>query len=138
MISQCTLTNAQEPTWNLYPGLPYASSLSVMAVNGTDIYVGGLLSLFSDAHYLAKFNTLTGNFSKVANGTQGEVTALCVRGSELFVGAIDIFGYGTYIGKVDTVSNQWVPMGDGGPTRKRKKQILKQDFCFEALFVFGL
>lgn len=97
-----------------------------MIANGTNLYLGGLLIPFSQAPFMAKYDTLTGNFSAIANGTKGEVHALCVRGSDLFVAAIDIFGYGTYVGRVDTITNQWIPMGDGGPTRmieRKKKKV---------------
>ncbi len=103
-----------------------------VAVIGTDVYVGGD---FTDANnnpaadYIAKWDTLAGNWSALGAQLNGNgalsgarVYALAVSGTDLYVGGLisNVYNGGTYlptaknIVKWDTLTGNWSALGSDG------------------------
>ena len=71
------------------------SSVSAIAISGSDVYVGGQFTLLGDgttsANYIAKWNTTTSTWSTLPSGASngvlyGGVNAIAISGSDVYVG----------------------------------------------------
>jgi len=98
-----------------------------VAVNGTDIYVGGIFSFAGavPANGIAKFDTLTNTWSALGtgggNGVDGTVQALAVSGGDLYVaGDFTMANVGgatvnvNNVAKVNLATGVWSALGTGG------------------------
>ncbi|HMV48106.1 MAG TPA: Ig domain-containing protein, partial [Blastocatellia bacterium] len=105
--------------------------VNALAVSGSDLYVGGVFTSANagtasiTANRIAKVNTATGVWSALGtgggNGVTGNVRALAVLGSDLYVGGqITAANAGgttvtaNRIAKVNTATGEWSALGTGG------------------------
>lgn len=88
------------------------------AVIGTDIYVGGAFVTAGDkiANYIAKYDTVTGNWSSLGSGTNGTVLSVIAHGTDIYIGGGFTSAGGIpalNIAKYDTLTGTWSALGDG-------------------------
>ncbi len=128
-----TLTNAWSALGSNGAGngsLPASSYVYALTVSGTDLYVGGQFTnvnnggaVIPEADYLAKWDTLTGNWSALgSNGAgdgalNGQVSALAIGSlSELYVGGV--FTNAAAIPEADYLAKwnagSWSALGSNG------------------------
>lgn len=69
--------------------------------------------------FSSRFDNATGTFTQVANGTNNAVYALCIRGTDLFVGGFAVTSPQNRFDRVDLNSNTWNRVPAGGPDGKR-------------------
>ena len=79
--------NGTASTWSAL-GNGVNSNVTALAVNGSNLYVGGLFTLASGlmVNHIAQWNGSV--WSALSNGVNDNVTALVVNGSDLFVGGV--------------------------------------------------
>ena len=109
------------------------SAVYAIAVSGPDVYVGGAFGdinnngvILSAADHVAKWDTLTGNWSALGSNGAGDgalnstVDALAVSGSNLYVGGIftNVNNNGTVLNTADYVARwngaSWNALGSNG------------------------
>ena len=96
-------------------------SVNAIAINGTDVYVGGSFSAAGgvSASGIARWDTLTNTWSAVGNGIGGRTSTvyeLAASGNAVYVGgAFSTAGNiaASNIARWDTSSNDWSALGDG-------------------------
>ena len=117
------------------PGGPINGSVYGLATDGTNLYVAGAFTdvnnngnILSAADYIAKWDTLTGNWSALGSNGAGDgslnfyPTAIQVNGSDIYVGGTftDVNNSGTvlstadYIAKWDALTGNWSALGSNG------------------------
>lgn len=127
------------------------SYISVLAVSGSDLYVGGNFDdinsnglVLTTADKVAKWDTLSGNWSALgSNGAgngaiSGYVNALAVSGTEVYVGGsfTDVNNGGVvlatadYLARWDTQTSNWSALGNNGANGALNQPVY-------ALFVNG-
>ena len=89
-----------------------------MAVIGTDVYVGGWFTRAGPipAAYIAKWDSLTGQWSTLGSGLDSGVYALEVSGTDLYVGGHFTKAGGAdayHIARWNTATHTWSPLGSG-------------------------
>ena len=105
------------------------SSVSVLAVSGTDVYVGGAFTTANvggttvTANRVAKFNTTTSTWSKLGtdgSGVNNTVSAMAIIGSNVYVGGsftqANVGGAtvtANRVAKFDPTTNIWSSLGSG-------------------------
>ncbi len=120
-------------TWHALPnqglGDEIATAVYALAVNGSDLYVGGIFTQTGDGTLtslgnIARYDTTAGNWHALSNqGLNGVIFALAVSGRNLYVGGIFIqTGDGTLtnlvcIGIYDTVTGDWHALPNQGLNR---------------------
>jgi trimeric autotransporter adhesin len=107
------------------------SAIHALALIGSDLYVGGEFWIQPGvnqsvmANRVAKFNTATNTWSALGsgggNGVNGDVRALAVIGSDLYLGGnftqANVGGTTVsvnYVAKYNTATNTWSALGSGG------------------------
>ncbi len=96
-------------------------SVNAIAINGSDVYVGGSFSAAGgvSASGIARWDTLTNTWSAVGNGIGGRTSTvyeLAASGNAVYVGgAFSTAGNiaASNIARWDTSSNDWSALGDG-------------------------
>ncbi len=102
-------------------------AVNALAAIGSDLYVGGFFTAAGGvtANNIARFNTVTNTWSALGsgggNGVSGNVLALAVIGSDLYVGGSffqanvggPVINVG-FVAKFDTMTNTWSALGSGG------------------------
>jgi len=96
-----------------------------IAISGSDVYVGGQFTQLGDGttstNNIAKWNTPTGTWATLtspgSNGVFGEVYAIAISGSDVYVGGqFNQLGYGTSVNnlvKWNSKTNNWSAIGNG-------------------------
>jgi hypothetical protein len=108
-----------EPLYNGPGGNGLDGNIYAIAVNGTDIYVGGDFNRAGpiEARSLARWDTLTHTWHPVGGGVIGVVRALLFVGDNLFVGGnlnVDLGAVrADFIARWDTVAQTWHALGQG-------------------------
>jgi hypothetical protein len=97
-------------------------SIGRLAVSGNSVFVGGRFTQAggAPANNVARFDTSSQTWaslgSGVSNGVNGQVFALAVSGSTVFVGGIFTGAGGVsanYVARFDTSTQAWAPLGTG-------------------------
>ena len=113
-------------TWHALPNKGLDQWVTTLAVSGDDLYVGGGFTQTGDGSlmnlgYIARYNTTAGEWVPLPNqGLNGEVYALAVSGTDLYVGGyFDQTGDGslTHLGNIaryDTSAGTWHPLPNQG------------------------
>jgi N-acetylneuraminic acid mutarotase len=114
-------------TWHALPNQGLNGSVYVLAADGSDIYVGGSFTQSGDGTvpnlgYVARYDTTAaGVWNALPNaGLNGDVTALAVAGSDIYVGgtfAQTGDGAVTNLGNIaryDTLSGTWHALSSQG------------------------
>ena len=113
-------------TWNALPKEGLSSSVHALAVDGSDLYVGGSFAQTGDGTLtnlggVARYDTTTNTWNALPNqGLPGAVYALAVDGSDLYVGGYFTgTGDGTVtnlgnITRYDTTDNSWHALPNQG------------------------
>ena len=84
--------NTSTGTWSALTNNGLNSSVNALAVNGTDLYMGGFFTqtgggATTGLNYIAKYATSTGTWSALTNnGLNNVVLALAVNGTDLYIG----------------------------------------------------
>jgi hypothetical protein len=123
------LAASQVTAWNALPnqGLGGGSSVHMLAVVGSDLYVGGRFTQISDGTLtnlgnIARYDTTAGTWNALPNQGLGGcyVSVLAVVGSDLYVGGdFDQTGDGTLtnlgcIARYDTTAGTWNALPNQG------------------------
>jgi hypothetical protein len=113
-------------TWNTLPNQGLSGYVYALAVNGSDLYVGGDFTQTGDGSltglgYIARYDTAAGDWHALPNqGLNDVVRTLAVAGSDLYVGGqFNQTGDGTltdlgYVARYDTVAGTWNALPNQG------------------------
>jgi hypothetical protein len=114
-----------------------SAQVSVIAVNGSDVYVGGGFSLLGDgttiAYGLAKWNATTNTWSTLSSGLSlySQVYSIAINGSDVYVGGyISQLGDGTpakHLVKWNSNTSTWTVIGNGVNSYLEAMQINPAD-----------
>ena len=96
---------------------PNAPTVYTVAINGTDVYLGGNLDHAGDvsANRIAKWDSLTHKWSPLGSGMNGRVLAIAAKGDDVYVGGQFSMAGGIsaeYIAHWNDATHTWSTMGD--------------------------
>ncbi len=135
-----------EALYNGPGGQGLDEEIKALAVIGTDVYAGGWFERVGDQNipYIAKWDSLTKQWSPLGQGVNWGVEALAVMGDNLYVGGrfgqaggIDV----RYLARWNTTTQTWHPVGSGadpGPVDWVEALAVQDDQLFVGGYFTGI